>query len=229
MSGVQHLQVVTLLYFGLVRGLYSMCAAYSHVHRDVDPTRQKLHLLLESPWGTSSVELTVWMLTPGGFSSSAAHSVTGRTDNQYGWLCVKLPEVCFGLCRPWYKSPFLFPPLSYLKSSCWQEGQGPESYQNLDRISVGLGLFLQGKTFKGCTLCSNAIREALSVVPRRMEVVCVFPQSLQISQSAGVKWRLWPWSLAWSVWLKIFLLLLLWWSCPSAWRPFRTQRLIRMR
>lgn len=59
MSGVQHLQVVMLLYFGLVRALYSMCAAYSNEHRDVDHTGQKLHLLLQSPWGTSSVELTV--------------------------------------------------------------------------------------------------------------------------------------------------------------------------
>lgn len=37
---------------------------------------------------------------------------------------------------------------------------------------MGLGLSHQGKTLKGCALCSNAIREALSVVPRRMEVVC---------------------------------------------------------
>lgn len=38
---------------------------------------------------------------------------------------------------------------------------------------MGFGLSHQGKTFKGCALCSNAIREALPVVPRRMEVVCV--------------------------------------------------------
>lgn len=38
---------------------------------------------------------------------------------------------------------------------------------------MGLGLSHQSKTFEGCALCSNAIREALSVVPRGMEVVCV--------------------------------------------------------
>lgn len=57
MSGMQHLQVVMLLYFVLVRALYSKCAEYSHEHRDVDRTGQKV--LLQSPWGTFSVELAV--------------------------------------------------------------------------------------------------------------------------------------------------------------------------
>lgn len=59
MSGMHHLQVVMLPYFGLVRALYSRCATYSEECREVDHTGQKLHLLVQSPWGTSNAELTV--------------------------------------------------------------------------------------------------------------------------------------------------------------------------
>lgn len=50
---------------------------------------------------------------------------------------------------------------------------GPGSYQNLGRISLDLGLSHEGKTLKGHALCISAIREAFSVVPSRMKVVCV--------------------------------------------------------
>lgn len=50
---------------------------------------------------------------------------------------------------------------------------GPGSYQNLGRISLDLGLSHEGKTLKGHSLCNSAIREAFSVVPSRMKVVCV--------------------------------------------------------
>lgn len=50
---------------------------------------------------------------------------------------------------------------------------GPGSYQNLGRISLDLGLSHEGKTLKEHALCNSAIREAFSVVPSRMKVVCV--------------------------------------------------------
>lgn len=54
-----HLQVVMPPYFGSVRALCSTCAAYSQERREVDHTGQKLHVLVQSPWGTLNVELTV--------------------------------------------------------------------------------------------------------------------------------------------------------------------------
>lgn len=58
-SGTHHLQVAVPQYFGLVRALYSMCAAYPQECRKVDHTGQKLHLLVQSPWGTLNIELIV--------------------------------------------------------------------------------------------------------------------------------------------------------------------------
>lgn len=48
-------------------------------------------------------------------------------------------------------------------------------------------------------------------------------QSAWASRSAGARWRLWPWSLTWSLSSKTCLRLLSL-SCPSAWRRCRTPK-----